>query len=173
VDALKYRLGTLIGGATIEAVRDRVEPGNAMDLLLGADVVLDGLDNMESRYLVNEACIELEVPWVYGGVVATGGLVAPFPPGGPCLRCLFLDPPEPGALPTTSQVGIHPSLPAVIASVQVALASRFVLEGVTKPALVAMDLWSDDWRVIALTRRKDCPVCVQGLRDHVELRAEW
>jgi adenylyltransferase/sulfurtransferase len=136
-------------------------------------VVLDGLDNMESRYLVNEACIELEVPWVYGGVVATGGLVAPFPPGGPCLRCLFLDPPEPGALPTTSQVGIHPSLPAVIASVQVALASRFVLEGVTKPALVAMDLWSDDWRVIALTRRKDCPVCVQGLRDHVELRAEW
>jgi len=131
-------------------------------------VVLDGLDNMETRYIINDACLELGIPWVYGGVVATGGLLAPFPVGGPCFRCLFPDPPEPGVLPTTATHGIHPALPSVVASIQVALASRFVLEGISEPNMTAMDLWSDDWRVIRLTQREDCPACVQGRREFLK-----
>ena len=167
VDIVQSRLGYHIDGANLETRKLHLDGGNAMDLLGGADVVLDGLDNMETRYIINDACLELGIPWVYGGVVATGGLVAPFPVGGPCFRCLFLDPPEPGALPTTSTHGIHPALPSLVASIQVALASRLVLEGIHDPNLTAMDLWSDDWRVIRLTRREDCPACIQGHREYL------
>lgn len=165
VDLLQHRLGYSIEGADLETRKVRLVADNALELLEGADVVLDGLDNMESRYVVNDACLELGIPWVYGGVVATGGLVAPFPVGGPCFRCLFVDPPEPGSLPTTTTHGIHPALPSVVASIQVALATRLVLEGISEPKLTAMDLWYDDWRVIELSKRADCPACVQGRRD--------
>ncbi len=164
-DLLQHRLGYSIEGADLETRKVRLVADNALELLEDADVVLDGLDNMESRYVVNDACLELGIPWIYGGVVATGGLVAPFPVGGPCFRCLFADPPEPGSLPTTATHGIHPALPSVVASIQVALATRIVLEGISEPKLTAMDLWYDDWRVIELSKREDCPACVQGRRD--------
>ncbi len=164
VDILEQRLEHTITGADLETKKVGLVPDNAVDLLRGADVVLDGLDNMESRYLVNDACLDLGIPWVYGGVVSTGGMVAPFPVGGPCFRCLFPDPPLPGALPTTETVGIHPALPAVVAAIQVAHASRIVSEGIEEPKLTAMDLWSDEWRVISLEKREDCPACVQGSR---------
>lgn len=168
VDLLQHRLGYSIEGADLETRKVRLDRGNALDLLDGADVVLDGLDNMEARYLVNDACLELGIPWVYGGVVATGGLVAPFPVGGPCFRCLFPEPPEPGSLPTTATHGIHPALPSVVASIQVALATRLVLEGIDEPNLTAMDLWSDDWRVIRLTKQAGCPACVLGRREFLQ-----
>jgi molybdopterin/thiamine biosynthesis adenylyltransferase len=165
VQVLAERLTGLIEGPIIEPVRQRLDPTNALALLKGADVVLDGLDNMGDRYLVNDACLELDLPWVYGGVVATGGLVAPFMPGGPCLRCLFPEPAAEGALPTTATAGIHPSLPALVSAVQVAQATRIVLGQEEGPNLLAMDMWSDDWRVVGLSRRQDCPACVGGRRD--------
>lgn len=167
VEVLSERLAQLVGGARVEPRRERLGPDNAVDLLAGADVVLDGLDNMEGRYVINDACLELGVPWVYGGVVATGGLVVPFPAGGPCLRCLFPNPPKPGTLRTTAEVGIHPSLPATVASIQVAHAGRFVLGQAGQPVMLAMDLWSDDWRVVSVARRADCPACSQGRRDFI------
>lgn len=168
VQVLAERLAGLIEGTTIEPVRQRLVPDNALELLGGANVVLDGLDNMEDRYLVNDACLELDLPWVYGGVVATGGLVAPFMPGGPCLRCLFPEPPANGALPTTATAGIHPSLPALVSGVQVAQATRIVLGQEMSASLLAMDMWSDDWRVVGLSQRHDCPACVGGRRDFLE-----
>lgn len=168
VDALMDHLTTVADETRIETRRERLGPGNALQLLAGADVVLDGLDNMGSRYILNDACLEMGVPWIYGGVVATGGLVAPFLPGGPCLRCLFPVPDDRDVLPTTSTHGIHPSLPSVVASIQVAMATRVVLEGIPEPALTAMDLWSDDWRVVTLSKRADCPACSFGRRDYLE-----
>ncbi|NIP37196.1 MAG: hypothetical protein GWN18_19735, partial [Thermoplasmata archaeon] len=72
-DLLQHRLGYSIEGADLETRKVRLDGRNALELLEGADVVLDGLDNMESRYVINDACLELGIPWVYGGVVATGG----------------------------------------------------------------------------------------------------
>lgn len=168
VQVLAERLTGLIEGPIIDPVRQRLGPDNALDLLRGADVVLDGLDNIGDRYLLNDACLELDLPWIYGGVVATGGLVAPFLPGGPCLRCLFPEPPADGVLPTTATAGIHPSLPALVSSVQVAQATRIVLGQKDVPSLLAMDMWSDDWRVVELSRRQDCPACVGGRRDFLK-----
>ncbi len=163
--ALAEELQRLFPGASIEGVDEDLTAGNALALLEGADVVLDGLDNMSTRYVVNDACLELGVPWVYGGVVATGGLVAPLLPEGPCLRCLFPHPPEPGSLPTCESAGIHPSAPAVVASVQVAMASRLALDELDGPRLLALDIWSDEWRVIDIGARPECPACAGGARE--------
>ena len=170
--ALEEALEAIRPDAHVEGVVEDLTAGNVLALLEGATVVVDALDNMDGRYLLNDACLELDVPWVYGGVVSTGGMVAPFPVGGPCLRCLFPEPPAPGVLPTCESEGVHPSAPAVVAAVQVAQASRMVV-GTDVPArLVAMDLWSDDWRVVDIERRGDCPACAGGVRKFLDGAAE-
>jgi adenylyltransferase/sulfurtransferase len=168
--ALTEGLRKLFPKADVEGIVEDMNPGNVLGLLEGSQMVVDGLDNMEGRYLLNDACLELGIPWVYGGVVSTGGLVAPFPAGGPCLRCLFPDPPAPGVLPTCESAGIHPSAAAVIAAVQVALATRMVVEDDVRPKMMAMDLWSDDWRVVNFEQREGCPACSGGEREFLSAR---
>ncbi len=170
VDVLVERLAGLVTTGVLEVHREYLTSENALGLLRGVDVVLDGLDSMPARYLLNDACLELGIPWVYGGVVATSGLVAAFPADGPCLRCLFPDAPGPGALPTPETVGLHPSLPALVASMQVALATRILLGQLGGAKLIALDLWSDDWRVMDIQKREGCPACDQGRRDHLAKR---
>jgi len=164
-DALAEELAAATPGTTIEALPEDLTAGNALALLEGADVVVDGLDNMETRYIINDACLELGIPWVYGGVVGTTGMEAPFPAGGPCLRCLFPDPPEPGALPTCESVGIHPSIPAAIAAVQVVHATRLLLGESVEGRLLTVDLWTDQWRTMDFGRRANCPACTRGSRE--------
>lgn len=166
--ALAKELLALFPEASIEAVDEDLTAGNALALLEGADLVLDGLDNMTTRYIVNDACMELGIPWVYGGIVVTGGLVAPLLPGGPCLRCLFPEPPEAGSLPTCESAGIHPSAAGVVASIQVAHATRLALGQMDRPRLIALDIWTDDWRVMDIEARTDCPSCSGSNREFLE-----
>jgi adenylyltransferase/sulfurtransferase len=170
-DALAEELEAASADTTLSALPEDLAAGNALALLEGADVVVDGLDNMETRYIVNDACLELGIPWVYGGVVGTTGMEAPFPAGGPCLRCLFPEPPEPGSLPTCESAGIHPSTPAVVSSVQVAHASRLVLGLPVEGQLLTLDLWTDYWRTVEFAQREDCPACAGGSRDFLEAGA--
>jgi adenylyltransferase/sulfurtransferase len=170
-DALAEELVATTPGASVEGIAEDLTAGNVLALLEGADVVVDGLDNMGTRYLVNDACLELGIPWVYGGVVGTTGMVAPFPVEGPCLRCLFPEPPDPGVLPTCESAGIHPSTPAVVAAIQVAHVSRLVQGAPLKVRLLTMDLWTDYWRTVDLERRQDCPACSGGRREFLEAGA--
>jgi adenylyltransferase/sulfurtransferase len=170
-DALAEELTAATPGPVVEGMAEDLTAANALGLLEGADVVVDGLDNMETRYIINDACLELGIPWVYGGVVGTTGMEAPFPANGPCLRCLFPDPPEPGLLPTCESAGIHPSTPSVIAAVQVAHASRLLLDKPVESRLLTMDLWTDYWRTVEFQRREDCPACTGGSRDFLDTGA--
>ena len=164
-EALAERLHALVPSCKVEGIVEDVSPSNALGLLEGADIVVDGLDGMRARYVLNDACLELGVPWVYGGVVATGGMAAAFPAGGPCLRCLFPEMPAKGALPTCESEGIHPSVPAVVAGIQVAEATKLLLGQRPPPRLIALDLWSTEWRVVELSKRAGCPACGEGRRD--------
>jgi len=166
-EALAERLSALAPWCRVEGVVEDVTGSNALGLLQGADVVLDGLDSMRARYVLNDACLELGVPWVYGGVLAMGGLVATFPAGGPCLMCLFPEGPRDGSVPTCESEGVHPSAPALVAAVQVAQASRLLLGLRPPPRLVAFDLAADDWRVVDIEMRQGCPACGQGRREHL------
>jgi adenylyltransferase/sulfurtransferase len=138
-----------------------VTPSNILSLVETATVVLDATDNFETRYLVNDACVKLGLPWIYGGVVETSGMSLTILPGDtPCLRCLFPEPPPPGSFPTCDTVGILNALPAIIAARQVAEALKVILdrEAVNRQ-LVQLDVWENRFRQLRVAREPDCPTC--------------
>jgi len=163
-----------IGGPTrLEEHAQHLDADTIEELAEGCDLVLDGTDNLGTRYLVNDWCVENDVPWVYGGVVGSGGLVMAVLPGvGPCLRCVFDRPPPTGSLDTCDTAGVL--LPAVgaIASLQAGLGLR-ILGGSPdapqplRPALLEVDVWSGQLRRLEVGRQEDCSCC--GERDFVWL----
>ncbi len=143
---------------------DTVEP-----LIQGADLVLDGSDNFEVRYLLNEACVKHGIPWIYGGVLGTYGLTAPILPGEtPCLRCLLGPMPPPGAVPTCETAGILGTVVAIIAALEVTEGLKILLgrhEELLR-SLVMIDIWHGDFERAAVQKGKElCPVCDQGRYD--------
>jgi adenylyltransferase/sulfurtransferase len=127
-------------------------------------VVIDGTDNADTRYLLNDACVKHAVPWVYGGAVGTEGRVMPVRPGiGPCLRCIFPDAPAAGTLDTCDTVGVLGTLTATVAAMQSAAALRIIVgESIEHDALVTIDGWTLRSRAVSLreARQEDCLCCV-------------
>lgn len=151
----------------VEGVVDDVNAATADQLLADADVLCDGTDNFETRYLINDFSVRERVPWVYGGVVATGGLVMPIVPGRrPCLRCVFENPPPPGALPTCDTVGVLGSAAAVIAGIQTTETLKMLVgaEEQLLGGLVRYDAWTGEFTTVQTgSARTECRTC--GKRD--------
>lgn len=153
-----------IGGPT-ELVTHavHVDATNLEELCEGADLVVDGTDNLQTRYLVNDWAVSEATPWVYGGVVGASGLVLAIVPGrGPCLACLFPEPPPPGTLATCDTAGVL--LPAVgaIASMQAGLALRLLAcpdDDTLEPRLIELDVWSGNVRALRAEPDPGCRVC--------------
>jgi molybdopterin-synthase adenylyltransferase len=158
-----------------EVVAD-VNARNVEGLLRGMDVVVDGTDNFQTRYLVNDACVKLGVPLVYGGVVGTVGMSMTIVPEGsaagsrgaqgtPCLRCVFPEPPPVGSAPTCDTVGVLGAMVGIVGSMQVAEAMKVLLGKweLIKPVLRQMDIWKGAWREISLAGidRSSCACCGQ------------
>jgi adenylyltransferase/sulfurtransferase len=132
-------------------------------LIAGADVVLDGADNFEVRYLVNEACVKASIPWVYGGVLGTYGLMAAILPGEtPCLRCLLGPMPPPGSVPTCETAGVLGTAVAVVAALEATEALKILLgrqEDVLR-SLTMVDVWHGDFERAQTQKGSErCPVC--------------
>ena len=143
---------------------------NAESLLLPADVILDGTDNFETRYLINEVAVKHDRPWVYGGAVGSGGAVMTVLPGrSACLRCIFRETPT-GALPTCDTSGILNSASATVAALQVAEAIKLLVRPEdVQPRLTNLDVWSGVSRGVSTAQRAaDCPVCSKGQFDLLE-----
>jgi adenylyltransferase/sulfurtransferase len=161
-----------IGGPTkVESHAAHLDAENLPQLAAGVGVIVDGTDNLETRYLVNDFAVETGTPWVYGGVVGSGGIVLPVLPGrGPCLRCVFPEPPPPGLLPTCETAGVLQPAVAFVAALQSGLALRILASpDDLEPRLVELDAWDGRAREIALERDPACPCC--GARDFQFLRA--
>lgn len=159
---------------------------NAIEMLEGVDIVLDGTDNFETRYLVNDACVSLGIPWVHAGIVGASGQAMLIEPGKtPCFRCLLPDVPPIESMQTCESVGVLGPAVGVIASWQALLAMKRIVQGAiehasgnrgSEPApaaspLTVFDLWSGEVRNISLKRLSDCPTCVQRHFDFLEGRA--
>jgi molybdopterin/thiamine biosynthesis adenylyltransferase len=142
------------------------------DLISGADVVLDGADNFEVRYLVNEACVKHGIPWVYGGVLGTYGLTAAILPGEtPCLRCLLGPMPPPGAVPTCETAGVLGPAVAIIAALEATEGLKVLLDKRDEllRSLVMVDVWSGDFERAQTQKGKvRCPVCDDGEYELLE-----
>jgi adenylyltransferase/sulfurtransferase len=127
------------------------------------DLILDGTDNVETRYLMNDAAVKHGVPWVYGACVSTEGRMMSILPGATaCLRCLFAQPPAPGELPTCDTAGVLAPVVAMAASAQVVAAIKLLAQG-RAGELVSIDGWNlaMRWSDTRDARRADCTTCGQ------------
>jgi len=147
-----------------------VTPRNVEQLIAGAAVVLDGADNFETRYLLNEACVKHGIPWVYAAAVASRGLTMPVLPGRtPCLTCVFPDLPA-GASETCDTAGILNSAAAAIAAFQVADAMKIMSGalGRVEARLLSLDVWENRMHSLNLGQpRPDCEVCARRSFRHL------
>lgn len=163
-EAAARRLRAINSTIAVEALAVDVTTRNAESLLADADLVLDGAENFETRYLLNDVCIKQDKPWVYAGVIGVAGMVMPILPGrGPCLRCVVPCPPDPGATPTCDTAGVLNSAVGVIASLQVTMALR-ILTG-SPPADVGLfhiDVWNGSFELMRFQRDERCPCCMLG-----------
>lgn len=157
----------------IEPVVADVTPRNVERLIEGADVVVDGTDNFETRYLINDACVKHGLPWVYGGVVSTYGATTTFVPGRTaCLRCLLADLPAPGTVPTCDTAGVLGAAVNVIASLEIVQTLRVLTDQVpSPPPLIFVDVWEGLWETVALQKgAASCPTCDEGRFDFLRAR---
>ncbi|MFL5576821.1 MAG: molybdopterin-synthase adenylyltransferase MoeB [Gemmatimonadaceae bacterium] len=180
-----------IGRKKIESARDRlyeVNPhvavetydatltsANALEIVRDYDVVVDGTDNFQTRYLTNDACVILGKPNVYGSVLRFEGQASVFAmPDGPCYRCLFREPPPPGLVPSCAEGGVFGVLPGLVGMVQATETVKLVL-GLGEPLvgrLLLVDALRMSFRTIELRRDPECPACgtreIRALIDYEE-----
>ncbi len=146
--------------AAVEARVADLTPDSIGDLLEGAEIVLDGTDNFETRFLLNDYCVEHGLPWIYGGAVGSYGIAMPVMPGRTaCFECVFPEPPQ-GPQPTCETAGVVNTITALVASWQVSLALR-ILCGEPPDAKIAMfDAWAGTLRQVDMPPRDpECPAC--------------
>lgn len=177
VEAARETLARLGGPTRLELHAEHLDARNIETLARGCELVLDGTDNLSTRYLVNDYAVERGIPWVYAGVVASHGLALAVRPGvGPCLRCIFPDPAPSGSLPTCDTAGVIQPAVAAIAGLQAGLALRLLVEPDTlRPRLLELDAWSGELRELGVARDPECPCCARRefpfLREESEQRA--
>jgi adenylyltransferase/sulfurtransferase len=165
--AAARRLGEINSSIRIEPLIRDLHPGNTEATLRGADLVLDGTDNIETRLLINDACLKLGIPWVYGAALGAQGNAMTILPGQtPCLRCLIPDAPPPGAMPTCDSEGVLAPITGLIGAWEAAEALRLLTGQPPRPGLLLADVWQGDVRVVELERRPDCPAC-RGVYDYL------
>jgi molybdopterin/thiamine biosynthesis adenylyltransferase/rhodanese-related sulfurtransferase len=153
----------------IEPVHERITGDNVERMLEGVDVVVDGADNFPARYLLNDACVHLGKPLVYGAVHRFEGQLAVFDAGrqrglAPCYRCLFPEPPPPEAAPNCSEAGVLGVLPGVVGLLQATEAIKLLL-GIGQPLagrLLHFDALAMGFRETRLVPDPDCAVCAPG-----------
>lgn len=140
----------------------KIDADNAMELLSGYDLVIDGSDNFPTRYLINDACVLAGKPDVYGSIFRFEGHLSVFwGSRGPCYRCLFPEPPPPGLVPSCAEGGVLGVLPGVIGSLQASEAIKLILDvgDALIGRLVIFDALGPRFRELRLKKNPQCPVC--------------
>ncbi len=145
----------------VEGVVADVHYGNIEKLVAGADLILDGLDNPETRFLINDVSLKHGIPWIYGGAIVTYGMTMNIIPGEtPCFRCVFPAPPPKGMIPTCDTAGVIGPAPMLVASLQSAEALKLLVgAGEVSRDVITVDLWQGTFDRFRPGFRPDCPAC--------------
>ncbi len=174
--AAAKRLQRINSEIEIDPVVSDVRYDNIETLLDGVDVIVDGTDNFETRFLLNDAAHHYQIPWIYGGCIGAEGQTMTIVPGQTgCLRCIIREVPSPGTTPTCDTAGILAPVINIIASFQAAEAIKLLSGNAdhVSPSLTVVDLWDNRVRQIRLDKlreQSDCPTCVAG--DFAWLRGD-
>jgi len=161
-EAAKARLSALNPAIEIVSYETRLTSENALDLFRDYDIIVDGTDNFPTRFLVNDACVLLGKPNVYGSIFRFEGQATVFGyPGGPCYRCLYPEPPPPGLVPSCAEGGVLGVLPGIVGSIQAMETIKLIL-GAGEPLvgrLLLFDALAMRFRELKLKKNPDCPMC--------------
>ncbi|GBD26073.1 putative adenylyltransferase/sulfurtransferase MoeZ [bacterium HR30] len=162
VESARRTLEALNPDVKVIGYQERLSSENVLRLFADYDVIVDGCDNFPTRYLVNDACVMLGKPNVHGSIFQFEGQASVFyPKKGPCYRCLFPEPPPPGAAPSCAEAGVLGVLPGLVGCVQALETIKLIL-GVGRPLIgrmVYFDTLSMEVRIHKLRRDPRCPVC--------------
>ncbi|MFQ6121907.1 MAG: ThiF family adenylyltransferase [Dehalococcoidales bacterium] len=155
----------------VKGVVADVHYANVEKLVTGADLILDGLDNPETRFIVNDASLKLKIPWIYGAAISAFGMTMNIIPGEtPCFRCVFPSLPPPGVIPNCDTAGVIASAPFTIGCLQSAEAMK-ILVGAKEinRDLITIDVWQGIFHHLKITPRQDCPAC-QGKYEFLQAK---
>ncbi|HGE6483766.1 TPA: molybdopterin-synthase adenylyltransferase MoeB [Klebsiella variicola] len=160
----------------VETYNTTLSSKNALEIIREYDLVVDGTDNYPTRYLINDACVLLGKPLVYGSIFQFEGQASVFYAGqGPCYRCLYPEPPPPGLVPSCAEGGVVGVLPGIIGTIQAAEAIKLIVGGSESliGRLLLFDVWQMKQRELRLERDPGCPVCgehpsIHALIDYEE-----
>jgi len=162
VESAQKTLNALNPDVKVVPLNERLSSENVMRIIKDFDIVVNGCDNFPTRYLINDACVMAKKPLVDGSIFQFEGQATVFYPGrGPCYRCLFPEPPPPGAAPSCAEAGVLGVLPGLVGCVQALEAMKLIL-GAGKPLIGRMihfDTLSSEVRVLKLRRDPNCLVC--------------
>lgn len=170
------RLHDLNPLVTVEPHETRLTSANALQIIADYDIVADGTDNFATRYLVNDACVLLGRPNVYGSIFRFDGQASVFAtPDGPCYRCLYRQPPPPGLVPSCAEGGVFGVLPGLVGTIQATEVIKLIV-GIGDPLigrLLLIDAAQMTFRTLAVQRDPACPACgtreIQTLVDYQAL----
>src|SRR5580704_16590532 len=160
--AARARLSDLNPDIQIEAFETQLTSVNALELFKDFDIIVDGTDNFPTRYLVNDACILLGKPNVYGSIFRFEGQITVFGmPDGPCYRCLYPEPPPPGLVPSCAEGGVLGVLPGIVGSIQAAETLKLIIgKGESLVGrLLLFDALAMRFRELKLRKNPNCPMC--------------
>lgn len=161
IDSARDKLTAINPDVVVTGFGEWLADDNYRAVVAGFDLVVDGTDNFQARFLINRACVERRKPYVFGGVLGYTGQVMTIMPGrGPCLACIFREAPPPGA-PSCSGIGVLGAVPGMIGAVQAAEAVKITL-GIGEPLvgrLLTYDALTMRFYDIAVNRDMSCPVC--------------
>src|SRR5437899_812626 len=162
LESASERIHDLNPNVRVETFETRLTSQNALDIMRDFDIVADGTDNFPTRYLVNDACVLLDKPNVYGSIFRFEGQASVFyARQGPCYRCLYSEPPPPGLVPSCAEGGVLGVLPGIIGSIQAMETIKLIL-GAGQPLigrLVLFDALKLQFRELKLEKDPECPVC--------------
>lgn len=162
VESARNAVNAINPDVHVEIYHERLSSSNVMDILQGYDVVVDGNDTFPTRYLLNDACVFARKPYVYGSVFRFEGQASVFMPReGPCYRCLYPDPPPPGAIPSCQEAGVLGVTPGLIGTVQATEALKLIMK-IGQPLigrLLIFDSLKMEMREVRLKRDPQCCVC--------------
>lgn len=164
-EAAARKLAAINSTVHVEPVVTDIDHTNIIELVEDADVILDGTDNFEIRYLINDAAVKLKKPWVYGGCIGSHGQTMTILPGEtPCLRCVFEAAPNPGEAGTCETAGVLSPIVNIVASFQATEALKILAGKLDKVnrELIYLDVWDNLFRrikIAPLLGKVDCPCC--------------
>ena len=172
--AAAEKLGKVNSQVIVEPLVADVNPGNVEEIIGDVDLVLDGTDNFETRFLVNDACVKHGIPWVYGAVIATYGMTMVIVPHRtPCFRCFLAEMPAPGSTPTCDTVGVLGPAVNIVASLEVTEGLKLLMgkEEELHGRLIYVDAWAGTLEQLELEKRDGlCPACDLGQFEFLEAR---